>query len=434
MNRNFWMTMCMALTFTMFASCNSSDDDSIYDSGPRFVSYNRSGDDGEIKYIDVKPGESVVVYAYIGTGVNEYYGTLAYWNTNNNSVVAITHNEPGTKTTKSSDGSNLNDRMHVYARLTIKGNENVIDDTTSITVYLQNSGLGMQKWLSIPVHVSLLSNYPEKTFLQDIGGYRFAMLPVKGGTFTMGIRSEESGLKAQDTTAVDDDATHFVHLSDYFVAETEVTKILWHRIMPVDYDIMFDESSDPVNGVTWQHCKDFIAELNKQTGYKYRLLTEAEWEYAARGGVDSKNYMYAGSNYLDEVAWFYENSAVQQYGGPRRNIHNVAEKKPNELGIYDMSGNVSEWCSDRYSAETYLNDHAKGVVTNPKGATDGSLRVIRGGSYLDGRDVFYLSKRNYGEEQGSSPRVGFRLAMSYDDYIEMLKTKKKIYAETHDLK
>jgi formylglycine-generating enzyme required for sulfatase activity len=99
-----------------------------------------------------------------------------------------------------------------------------------------------------------------------------------------------------------------------------------------------------------------------------------------------------------------------------------------------MSGNVSEWCSDRYSAETYLNDHAKGVVTNPKGATDGSLRVIRGGSYLDGRDVFYLSKRNYGEEQGSSPRVGFRLAMSYDDYIEMLKTKKKIYAETHDLK
>jgi formylglycine-generating enzyme required for sulfatase activity len=324
--------------------------------------------------------------------------------------------------------------MHVYARLTIKGNENVIDDTTSITVYLQNSGLGMKKWLSIPVHVSLLSNYPEKTFLQDIGGYRFAMLPVKGGTFTMGIRSEESGLKAQDTTAVDDDATHFVHLSDYFVAETEVTKILWHRIMPVDYDIMFDESSDPVNGVTWQHCKDFIAELNKQTGYKYRLLTEAEWEYAARGGADSKNYMYAGSNYLDEVAWFYENSAVQQYGGPRRNVHNVAEKKPNELGIYDMSGNVSEWCSDRYSAETYLNDHAKGVVTNPKGATDGSLRVIRGGSYLDGRDVFYLSKRNYGEEQGSSPRVGFRLAMSYDDYIEMLKTKKKIYAETHDLK
>ena len=176
MNRYFWMTMCMALAFAMFASCNSSDDDSIYDSGPRFVSYNRSGDDGEIKYIDVKPGESVVVYAYIGTGVNEYYGTLAYWNTNNNSVVAITHNEPGTKTTKSSDGSNQNDKMHVYARLTIKGNENVIDDTTSITVYLQNSGLGMKKWLSIPVHVSLLSNYPEKTFLQNIGGYMFAML------------------------------------------------------------------------------------------------------------------------------------------------------------------------------------------------------------------------------------------------------------------
>ena len=129
----------------------------------------------------------------------------------------------------------------------------------------------------------------------------------------------------------------------------------------------FKGSQKPVEQVSWHDCKEFITKLNKLTGKNFRLPTEAEWEYAARGGNKSKGYKYSGSNTIGNVAWYDDNSGEA--------THNVKTKSPNELGIYDMSGNVWEWCEDWYG------DYSSGSQTNPAGPSSGSNRVFRGGNW-----------------------------------------------------
>ena len=188
-----------------------------------------------------------------------------------------------------------------------------------------------------------------------------SMVKVEGGTLTMGATSEQ-GSDAWDSG----NPTHKVTLSDYMIAKTEVTQELWEAVMGSNPSY-FSGNNLPVERVSWNDCQEFIKKLNSLTGLQFRLPTEAEWEYAARGGNKSKGYRYSGSDDIGSVAWYSDNSSWR--------THAVATKSANELGLYDMSGNVYEWCSD------YYDDYSSGSQTNPKGPSSGSRRVFRGGSW-----------------------------------------------------
>ena len=153
----------------------------------------------------------------------------------------------------------------------------------------------------------------------------------------------------------------------------------------------------PVEEVSWEDCQEFIRKLNTITGENFKLPTEAQWEYAARGGNRSRGYKYAGSNSIGDVAWYADNSGLQ--------THNVATKQPNELGIYDMSGNVEEWCRDWYGA------YSSASQTDPTGPATGSLRVDRGGCWASGARGYRVSSRDSGSPGGSNFILGLRLAL-----------------------
>lgn len=206
-----------------------------------------------------------------------------------------------------------------------------------------------------------------KTF--TVNGVTFKMIYVQGGTFTMGATSEQGSDAYSDETP-----THSVTLSSYYIGETEVTQELWQALMGSNPS-SFKGSRKPVDSVSYNDCIEFISKLNSKTGQSFRLPTEAEWEYAARGGNKSRTYKYSGSNTIDNVAWYEVNSYNKGSSSPDYGTHNVATKSPNELGIYDMSGNVWEWCSD------WRGSYSSSSQTNPTGASSGSIRVLRGGSW-----------------------------------------------------
>lgn len=224
----------------------------------------------------------------------------------------------------------------------------------------------------------------------SVDGVEFKMVFVEGGTFTMGATSEQ-GKDAYK----DEYPTHEVTLSDYYIGETEVTQALWKAVMGSNPS-EFKGDNLPVEQVSYNDVKEFITKLNQKTGKTFRLPTEAEWEYAARGGKKSKGYKYSGSNNIDDVAWYYENS--------NNKTHPVKTKRPNELGIYDMSGNVWEWCSDNYGA------YSSSSQTNPTGPSSGSPRVLRGGSWDGSAGGCRVSIRYC--YAPSYRGLGFRLALA----------------------
>lgn len=196
-----------------------------------------------------------------------------------------------------------------------------------------------------------------------VGNVSFNMIRVDGGTFMMGATTEQGSDADSDEKPV-----HQVTLSSYYLGETEVTQALWKAVMgsnPSD----FKGSNRPVETVSWDDCQTFLQKLNEKTGRQFRLPTEAEWEYAARGGSKSQGYKYSGSNNLGEVAWYTDNSNWK--------THDVKTKRANELGLYDMSGNVWEWVQD------WKGDFPSSAQTNPTGPSSGSYRVDRGGSWLN---------------------------------------------------
>ena len=225
-----------------------------------------------------------------------------------------------------------------------------------------------------------------------INGVSFDMVSVAGGTFTMGATSEQ-GSDAEG----DEKPAHQVTLSDYMIGKTEVTQELWQAVMGSNPS-EFSGYDLPIESVSWNDCQEFIKKLNSLTGLNFRLPTEAEWEYAARGGNKSKGYKYSGSNDISSVAWYDSNSSSK--------THAVATKSPNELGLYDMSGNVWEWCSDWYG------NYSSGSQTNPKGPSSGSRRVNRGGSWLNTARYCRVSFRNYDNPGGRYYSLGLRLALA----------------------
>ncbi|MCB0838685.1 MAG: SUMF1/EgtB/PvdO family nonheme iron enzyme [Bacteroidetes bacterium] len=221
------------------------------------------------------------------------------------------------------------------------------------------------------------------------------MVFVEGGTFMMG---SEEGYEREKPV-------HKVKLSSFYIGKYPVTQKQWEEVMGDNPSNFKDCPDCPVEQVSWNEAHKFIEKINqKYSGLNYRLLTEAEWEFAARGGNKSGNYLYSGSKNLDEVGWYYQNA--------NKKTHPVGQKKPNELGIYDMSGNVWEWCSDWYGGDYYQTCFDIGLVVNPIGPEKGDIRVIRGGSWYDDSHFCRSSDRLSDGPDDRIDVVGFRLAAS----------------------
>ena len=227
-------------------------------------------------------------------------------------------------------------------------------------------------------------------------GFAFSQIPkiemifVEGGTYLMGSNDSDASYVEKPV--------HQVSVDDFYIGKYEVTQAQWQAVMG-NNPSKYKGSNLPVENVCWKDVQEFISKLNALTGKKYRLPTEAEWEYAARGGRKSLGYKYSGGAYLVDVGWYKGNSFDK--------THKVGYKIPNELGIHDMTGNVSEWCSD------WWGSFNSGKQTNPQGALSGTCRVLRGGNY--GCIPFYcrLTDRSiniYPDVRYSI--IGFRLASS----------------------
>lgn len=232
-----------------------------------------------------------------------------------------------------------------------------------------------------------------------VNGVSFTMIPVEGGSFTMGATSEQSN---GYTPASNETPTHGVTLSSFYMAETEVTQALWYAVMgqkPTSGGSQWSSSCGlgdnfPAYYVSYTDCQEFITKLNGLTGQAFRMPTEAEWEYAARGGKKSKGYVFSGSNSIADVAYTGNSGSA---------THAVKTKAANELGLYDMSGNVWEWCSDWYGSYGSSNE------TDPKGPSTGSNRVLRGGSWSRNAIYCRVSSRNNFSPGVRSNFYGLRL-------------------------
>lgn len=268
-----------------------------------------------------------------------------------------------------------------FADLTIDGEIDVADVSALIDILLgkeQSDG-------AAPV---------TQTF--SVNGVSFTMVGVESGTFTMGATAEQGS----DYSCDDEYPIHEVTLSSFGIGQTEVTQALWQAVMgsnPSWFNAGDGYLSNlPVEMVSWNDCQLFIAQLRKMTGKPFRLLTEAEWEFAARGGNKSKGYKYAGSDYLPQVAWYYEEN---------EGTVSVGMKLANELGLYDMNGNVWEWCYD------LKENYSEKAQIDPIGAAVGENRVMRGGSWFS---VFWdcrLSSRGCDHPDFRDYRLGLRLAL-----------------------
>ena len=232
-------------------------------------------------------------------------------------------------------------------------------------------------------------------------GYSQEMVYIQGGTFKMG---NEKGYK-------DEMPVHNVKVNSFFIGKYEVTTTEYRefckatrRVMPAE-PVWGWHDKYPITGVNWNDADSYCKWLSKKTGKKYRLPTEAEWEYAARGGKRSKGYTYSGSNNEDEVSWYDETTDET---GPRQ----VGSKKPNELGIYDMSGNVWEWCSDIYNHEYYKKspyDNPQGALKPPQARDDDVYRVLRGGSWYYEVSYSRVTARDGPKSGYSNKNYGFRV-------------------------
>ena len=251
--------------------------------------------------------------------------------------------------------------------------------------------LGLLFILGVIVIVPDLYRYTQKADIPD-----FEMVRVPSGTFTMGCQS-----KARDGDCDDDEKpAHPVTLSTFYISAYEVTQAQWEAVMGNNPSYFKGCPNCPVENVSWDDIREFLKNLNAETGESYRLPTEAEWEYAARGGnAGAKDeLLYSGSDDIDAVAWYNGNSDSR--------THEVGQKQPNQLGLYDMSGNVWEWCSDWYGK--YSSDDQR----NPKGPHSGSFRVLRGGGWRNSSKYCRAALRNTWPSSTRNNNLGFRLARS----------------------
>ncbi len=291
----------------------------------------------------------------------------------------------------------------------------------------------------------VMAQQPVQTI--TVKGVTFKMIRVQGGTFTMGATPEQGSDALKDAKPA-----HRVTLTSYYIGETEVTQQLWEAVMGSNpsrfaakktdvsrssYDAFVADAKQlntkrpgtvriptrqewdaamvtikgslkrPVEQVSWDDCQIFIQKLNQLTGKNFRLPTEAEWEFAARGGNKSRGYKYSGSNDINSVAWCWENAGKDlDKTDPNRGTHDVKTKQPNELGLYDMTGNVYEWCQDWYNGS-----YSSSSQSNPTGPTSGSCRVERGGSWVEDASCCHVARRGSSFPYEMGDALGLRLAL-----------------------
>ena len=234
---------------------------------------------------------------------------------------------------------------------------------------------------------------PDESETFTVNGVSFKMINVDGGTFMMG--ASDDVMEASDK----EKPAHEVTLSSFGIGETEVTQELWTAVMGNNPSYKTDNPQYPVEEVSWVDCQNFISKMNELTGRQFRLPTEAEWEFAARGGNKSQGYQYSGSNTYYQVMWCAHNSVYESA---------VALKAPNELGVYDMSGNVWEWCQDWYG------DYTSEAQINPTGPDYGNERVRRGGGWSSWPEYCRVSYRSSSTPTHTTNVVGLRLALTVE--------------------
>ncbi len=300
--------------------------------------------------------------------------------------------------------------------ITLKGDLNgdlrvdITDVTTMVTAVLDNNDelyydydLNADSCLDI-VDVTMLitavlnDEWSNLTF--TVGDVTFKMVPVKGGTFYMGSRSDDS-----DAVAAEKPIHSVTLTNDFAIGQTEVTQALWIAVMGSNPSRFKDDLNQPVEQVSWNNCQTFIAKLNEMTGMEFRLPTEAEWEFAARGGNLSQGFKFSGSDEINDVGWCWDNIPSQSSSSPDYATQPVATKAPNELGIYDMSGNVWEWCEDWYAR------YSNGAQTDPTGPASGTNRVVRSGGWRNITWGCRVANRSENPPTNMNYMLGLRLAL-----------------------
>ncbi len=237
-----------------------------------------------------------------------------------------------------------------------------------------------------------------------IGSMIDSMILVEGGTFSMGAqKTDPNGINYDSYAKKEESPVHQVTLSDYYIGKYEVTQDVWEAVMG-NNPSRFKGNKKPVECISWNDCQEFVLKLQALTGLKFGLPTEAQWEYAARGGNKSMGYKYSGSNSLDDIACYSKYFNIDGH-------KEVGSKQPNELGIYDMIGNVWEWCND------YYNNYCDSIQTDPIGPNKdkfgASYRVYRGGGWANESKLCRVSCRGgyvAGGVIGSD--VGLRLVIN----------------------
>lgn len=266
----------------------------------------------------------------------------------------------------------------------------------NISALLKWGGVGVALVVAVVLFMTLYHSTDARATYADnvltVNGITYRMIPVEGDRFQMGAHQNQS-----NHMGVNEKPVHWVTVDNYLIGETEVTQDLWHAVMGKNPSEQKGHDL-PVESVSWEDCETFIGKLNALTGMKFRFPTEAEWEFAARGGKKSKGYAYSGSDNIDDVAWYYQMRRTQE--------RSVKRKKPNELGLYDMSGNVFEWCQDWYG------DYTSESQTNPQGPSSGTFHVYRGGSWSTHSWRCRTSYRSANVTEFDYHFMGLRLALS----------------------
>ena len=265
--------------------------------------------------------------------------------------------------------------------------DRLINRSTSASDFRNN----VREFINIVNKISQAIKVTGENYTEKVGNIKIDMVFVEGGTFAMGATAEQGNDYDSDERPI-----HSVTLSSYHISRYEITQAQWKAVMGENPSYCKGDNL-PVENITWYQAKEFCDTLSRKTGKKYALPTEAQWEFAARGGIKSKGYKYSGSDDIDAVAWYWGNSD---------RTHAVGTKAPNELGIYDMSGNVDEWCADWYG---YYSSEA---VINPTGPDTGWARVGRGGNRI--RVEYYCRVSNRRGSYSSTPDtrkhgLGFRV-------------------------
>ena len=396
-------TQCQAYYFDAIESANGNEVSFNYSTAV-YADYNASYyyKDGAIARTALLMPQTAR-FRFKGTPGTEFrvYGFYIY---DGYSSKALTKSTDWVRTTISSDGYS----PYIYGFLSSESSAlvvNYVDYNYSRTINDTEFAQGRTGKFTLPTEDSFTGwekEYQNKIVV--VNGISFKMIYIEAGTFTMGATTEQTGAYSDESPA------HQVTITkDYYMGETEVTQALWYAVMgqkPTSDGSAWSSTyglgdNYPAYYISWNDCQEFISKLNQLTGLTFRLPTEAEWEYAARGGNRATSQtLYSGSNVIGDVAWYYNNSSSC--------THKVAGKAANVLGLFDMSGNVYEWCNDWYG-NLYYSSNSQ---TDPTGPASGTFRVLRGGSWFNGNINCRVAYRSSNSVTNRASNIGMRLALT----------------------